>query len=60
MLLLSEKVDVPDIPMNTGITLLLAAADCEIVADSDVQRAALRALVNCVCAPLNRVNIKFL
>ncbi|EZA61461.1 Protein VPRBP [Ooceraea biroi] len=55
MLLLCERVDMPDMAMTMAINLLLAAAECEIIADADVQRAALRALINCVCAPINRV-----
>lgn len=55
MLLLCERVDMPDMSMTMAINLLLAAAECEIIADADVQRAALRAVINCVCAPINRV-----
>ncbi|XP_051170938.1 protein mahjong-like [Leptopilina boulardi] len=55
MSLLCERVDMPDMSMTMAINLLLAAAECEIIADADVQRAALRAVVNCVCAPINRV-----
>lgn len=55
MLLLCERVDMPDLSMTMAINLLLAAAECEIIADADVQRAALRAVINCVCAPINRV-----
>lgn len=55
MLLLCERVDMPDMSMTMAINLLLDAAECEIIADADVQRAALRAVVNCVCAPINRV-----
>ncbi|XP_058802431.1 protein mahjong isoform X2 [Phymastichus coffea] len=55
MSLLCERVDMPDLSMTISINLLLAAAECEIIADADVQRAALRALINCVCAPVNRV-----
>jgi len=57
MLLLCERVDMPDMSMTMAINLLLAAAECEIIADADVQRAALRAVINCVCAPINRVYI---
>lgn len=57
MLLLCERVDMPDMSMTMAINLLLAAAECEIIADPDVQRAALRAVINCVCAPINRVII---
>ncbi|OAD58169.1 DDB1- and CUL4-associated factor-like 1 [Eufriesea mexicana] len=55
MLLLCERVDMPDMSMTMAINLLLAAAECEIIVDPDVQRAALRALINCVCAPINRI-----
>lgn len=55
MLLLCERVDMPDLSMTMSINLLLAAAECEIIVDADVQRAALRAVINCVCAPINRV-----
>ncbi|XP_028050580.1 DDB1- and CUL4-associated factor 1 [Monomorium pharaonis] len=55
MLLLCERVDMPDMSMTMAINLLLAAAECEIIADADVQRAALRAVINCVCAPINRI-----
>ncbi|XP_053986195.1 protein mahjong [Hylaeus anthracinus] len=55
MLLLCERVDMPDMSMTMAINLLLAAAECEIIADADVQRAALRAIINCVCAPINRI-----
>ncbi|OXU21314.1 hypothetical protein TSAR_001940 [Trichomalopsis sarcophagae] len=55
MLLLCERVDMPDLSMTMSINLLLAAAECEIIVDPDVQRAALRAVINCVCAPINRV-----
>lgn len=46
--------------MTMAINLLLAAAECEIIADADVQRAALRAVINCVCAPINRVRFSLL
>lgn len=38
-----------------GINIILGAAEGEIVADADVQKAALRVIVNCVCAPIHRV-----
>lgn len=60
MLLLCDRVDMPDMSMTMAINLLLASAECEIIADADVQRAALRAVVNCVCAPINRVCRRFL
>lgn len=55
MLLLCERVDMPDMSVTMAINLLLACAECEVIADADVQRAALRAVINCVCAPINRV-----
>lgn len=54
-LLFCEKVDLPDETITNGINIILGAADGEIVADPDVQKAALRVIVNCVCAPINRI-----
>ncbi|XP_034942278.1 protein mahjong isoform X3 [Chelonus insularis] len=55
MMLLCDRLHISDATITTAINLLLAAAEGEIVPDPDVQRAALRAIVNCVCAPINRV-----
>ncbi|KAF7988328.1 hypothetical protein HCN44_000901 [Aphidius gifuensis] len=55
LLLLCDRIDIPDMSMTIAINLLLAAAEGEIIQDPDVQRAALRALINCVCSPINRV-----
>lgn len=54
-LLFCERIDLPEDTITVGINIILGAADGEIVADSDVQKAALRVLVNCVCVPINRV-----
>ncbi|XP_077295006.1 lisH and WD40 domain-containing protein mahjong [Arctopsyche grandis] len=54
-LLLCEKVDMPDEGVTVGLNIVLGAAEGEIVADADVQKAALNVLVNCICAPVNRV-----
>lgn len=54
-LLFCDRVDLPEETITVGINIILGAADGEIVADADVQKAALRVLVNCVCAPINRV-----
>ncbi|KAI4465923.1 vprbp protein-related [Holotrichia oblita] len=54
-LLFCDRVDLPEETITVGINIILGAADGEIVADADVQKAALRVLVNCVCAPVNRV-----
>ncbi|XP_053623270.1 protein mahjong [Plodia interpunctella] len=53
-LLLTEKIDVRDADLNTGVNIVLGAADGEIVPDPEVQKAALNVLVNCVCAPVHR------
>lgn len=54
-LLLCERIDLPEDTITVGINIILGAADGEIVGDADVQKAALRVLVNCVCAPINRI-----
>ncbi|XP_014210788.1 protein mahjong [Copidosoma floridanum] len=54
MLLLCERVETPDTIVTNAVNLLLAAAECEIIQDPDVQRAALYTLINCVCAPTSR------
>jgi HIV-1 Vpr-binding protein len=48
-------VDLPDEAMTVGMNIILGAAEGEIVADADVQRAALAVIINCVCAPIHRV-----
>ncbi|PZC70404.1 hypothetical protein B5X24_HaOG216499, partial [Helicoverpa armigera] len=57
-LMLTEKVDMKDAEMTTGVNIVLdvlaGAADGEIVPEPDVQKAALNVLVNCVCAPVHR------
>ncbi|XP_069696548.1 DDB1- and CUL4-associated factor 1 isoform X2 [Periplaneta americana] len=54
-LLLCERVDLPDEAMAVGMNIILGAAEGEIVADADVQRAALAVIINCVCAPIHRL-----
>lgn len=54
--LLCEKLDLPEETLTVGTSIVLGAAEREIVADADVQKSALAVLVNCVCAPLNRVS----
>ncbi|KAJ0169895.1 hypothetical protein K1T71_014501, partial [Dendrolimus kikuchii] len=53
-LLLTEKVDMRDEDLTTGINIVLNAADGDIVPEPEVQKAALNVLVNCVCAPVHR------
>ncbi|KAM7301190.1 DDB1 and CUL4-associated factor 1 isoform X3 [Ixodes scapularis] len=38
-----------------GMSVILAAADGEIIADPDVQRSALNVVINCVCGPMSRL-----
>jgi HIV-1 Vpr-binding protein len=54
-LLFCDRVDLPEESATVGINIILGAAEGEIVADADVQKAALRVIVNCVCAPICRV-----
>ncbi|CAH1105847.1 unnamed protein product [Psylliodes chrysocephalus] len=54
-LLFCERVDLPEETLTVGINIILGAAEGEIVADADVQKAALRVIGNCVCAPITRV-----
>ncbi|XP_046975211.1 protein mahjong isoform X3 [Vanessa cardui] len=54
-LLLTEKIDMRDADLTTGVHIVLdGAADGDIVPEPEVQRAALNVLVNCVCAPVQR------
>lgn len=55
-LLFCDRVDLPEEAITVGINIILGAADGEIVADPDVQKAALSVIVNCVCAPIHRVS----
>lgn len=50
-----ERIEYPD-DASAGINIILNAAEGEIVADAEVQKSALTALVHCVCAPICKVN----
>ncbi|XP_050302636.1 protein mahjong isoform X2 [Anthonomus grandis grandis] len=54
LLLLCERVDLPEERITLGYNIIIGAAEGGIVRDSEVEKAALRVLVNSVCAPLNR------
>ncbi|CAH2000052.1 unnamed protein product [Acanthoscelides obtectus] len=54
-MLFCDRVDLPEETLTVGMNIILGAAEGEIVADADVQKAALRVIGNCVCAPINRV-----
>lgn len=47
-----ERMELPDEATAAGINIILGAAEGEIVADAEVQKAALAVLVSCVCAPI--------
>lgn len=57
---LIEELTLFDVNMSvtcttTGIAMLLDVVDGLIINDADVQCSALQVLVNCCCAPLNRI-----
>ncbi|XP_049859557.1 DDB1- and CUL4-associated factor 1-like [Schistocerca gregaria] len=53
--MLGDRVDLPDDTITVGTNIILGAAEGEIVVDAEVQKAALKLIVNCVCAPIHRV-----
>ncbi|KAF5284193.1 hypothetical protein FQR65_LT00193 [Abscondita terminalis] len=55
VLLFCDQVDLPYDSVTVGVNIILGAASGEIIADAEVQMAALRVIVNCVCAPIHRV-----
>jgi len=55
-LLFCEPVTLPDEGLTVGVNIILGAAEGEIVSDPDVQRSALSVIINCVCAPIQRVS----
>ncbi|XP_077546411.1 lisH and WD40 domain-containing protein mahjong [Haemaphysalis longicornis] len=56
-LALCQNVSLPSgqVRSAAGMSVILAAADGEIVADPDVQRSALNVIINCVCGPMSRL-----
>lgn len=56
---LCERIDFPEDASAAGINIILGAAEGEIVADPDVQKSALSLLVNCICAPIQKVQKTF-
>lgn len=58
-LLFCDKIYLPEEPITVGMNIILGAAEGEIVADPDVQKAALSVIVNCACAPIQRVSFCF-
>lgn len=53
---LTESVQVVENQNTVGLSIVLAAAEGEIVADPDVQRSALNVIINCVCGPMSRMS----
>ncbi|QQP33142.1 Uncharacterized protein FKW44_024422, partial [Caligus rogercresseyi] len=49
-LTLTERIELPDDSKTVGFNILLSAAEGEIIQDSsEVQKAALNVLINCLC-----------
>lgn len=55
--ILCERIDLPDEAITFGINIILGAAEGEIVADAEVQKSALIVIINCLCAPIQRVSV---
>ena len=53
---LCDPVVLPDDNNTIGITIILGAAEGEIVTDPEVQKSALNVIITCACAPINRVS----
>lgn len=51
-LLLCQQVELPEDTPTVGMNIVLGAAEGEIVADPDVQKAALYLLITCIYAPI--------
>lgn len=52
---LCDKVELPEDANTLGITIILGAAEGEIVTDPEVQKSALNVIITCACAPITRV-----
>jgi HIV-1 Vpr-binding protein len=55
---LCEPVELPDDSNTIGITIILGAAEGEIVTDPEVQKSALHVIITCACAPITRVSLR--
>lgn len=55
-LALCESISVVDSHNTVGISIILAAAEGDLLPDADVQRSALNVIINCVCGPMSRVS----
>lgn len=53
---LCEPVELPDDSSPTGITIILGAAEGDIVTEPDVQKSAINVIITCACAPITRVS----
>ncbi|XP_032243093.2 DDB1- and CUL4-associated factor 1 [Nematostella vectensis] len=54
---LCDQIQLPSGESQTGMRLLLRAAEGDIVADSDIQKWGLHVICNCVCGPRVRVSV---
>lgn len=52
---LCDIVELPEDANTLGITIILGAAEGEIVTDPEVQKSALNVIITCACAPVTRV-----
>lgn len=55
LLLFCDQIQIPDDENAVGINILLGASEGDIVADPEVQKAALNVLIHCVCSPIHRL-----
>ena len=53
---LCDVIPVPDNATTPAMSILLGLADGEVIGDSEVQKSALRVIINCVCSPSSRYN----
>ncbi|XP_065215830.1 protein mahjong isoform X2 [Planococcus citri] len=51
---LCDVIQLPEDTNTLGITIILGAAEGEIVTDPEVQKAALNVIITCACAPVTR------
>lgn len=52
---LCDVIQLPEDTNTLGITIILGAAEGEIVTDPEVQKSALNVIITCACAPVTRV-----
>lgn len=55
-LLFCDRIPIPNDDQAAGISIVLGAAEGDIVTDPEVQKAALNLLIHCVCSPASRIS----